>query len=333
MGTILITGGAGYIGSHIVRALRERGRDHVVLDNLSEGHASSVAGSTLEHGDLADRETLAAVLRKHRVEWIVHMAANCLVGESMSAPEKYWKNNVLAGLVLLEEARRAGVRGMVFSSSAAVYGEPPEVPIDEDSPHIPTNWYGETKLVFERALTSYHSAYGLASISLRYFNAGGAAEDGSLGEDHQIETHLIPLVIGAALGVRPPVTVLGADYATPDGTCVRDYVHVDDLADAHLLALEALEAGRIRHDAINLGGGEGKSVREVLDVTSRIVGRPIPTVEGPRRPGDPGVLVASSRAAGEKLGWRPTRSDLPRIIETAWRWHRSHPEGFESTVR
>ena len=328
MPPIMVTGGAGYIGSHIVRALRERGRPHIVLDNLSEGHAAAVNGSELVVCELSDRGALASALRRHKVEWIIHMAANCLVGESMSEPEKYWGNNVASGLGLLEEARRAGVRGIVFSSSAAVYGEPLQVPIEEDAPCQPTNVYGETKLVFERALASYHAAYGFQSVCLRYFNAAGAAEDGLLGEDHARETHLIPLVLCAALGVRPPVTVLGTDYPTPDGTGIRDYIHVEDLAEAHLLALEALESARIGFDALNLGGGEGKSVREVIDLAASIAARPIPTIEGPRRPGDPAVLVASSGRARKRLGWRPTRSDLPRIIETAWRWHRAHSRGF-----
>ena len=328
MGAILVTGGAGYIGSHIVAALRDSGRPSVVLDSLVEGHRAAVAGSPLEVCALSDRTALAEVLARHRVEWIIHMAASCLVGESMSDPRKYWDNNVMASLVLLEEARRAGVSGMVFSSSAAVYGEPAEVPIPEGSHCLPTNVYGETKLVFERALASYHAAYGFASISLRYFNAAGAAGNGSLGEDHRIETHLIPLTIGAALGTRPPVAVLGTDYPTPDGTAVRDYVHVEDLAEAHLLALDALASGRVERDAFNLGGGEGRSVREVIEWVGRIAGRSVPTVEAPRRPGDPAVLVASSGRARERLGWQPSRSELRQIIEPAWRWHTDHPRGF-----
>ena len=328
MGSILVTGGAGYIGCHIVRALREGGRAHVVLDDLTEGHAASVPGSALEVGNVADRETLSSVIRRHKVEWVIHMAASSLVGESMTSPGKYWRNNLAASLILLEVCHEAGVRGLVLSSTAAVYGEPIRVPLEEDHPCAPTNVYGETKLAVERAIASYHAAHGFRSICLRYFNAAGAAADGTLGEDHARETHLIPLVLGAALGIRPPVTVLGTDYPTPDGTGIRDYIHVEDLAEAHLLALEALESGAVERESINLGGGEGRSVREVLELAGQIAGKPIPAVDGPRRRGDPAVLVASSSKAGRLLGWRPGRSDLHTIIESAWRWHSGHPRGY-----
>ena len=328
-GTILLTGGAGYIGSFIARSLRESGRPHVVLDDLSEGKAAAARGSVIETIDLRDRESLSEVLVRHRVEWIIHMAAHSIVCESMTAPEKYWRNNVVGSLTLIEEARRARVSGMVFSSTAAVYGEPESVPIDEKQPCVPTNFYGETKIAIERVLAACHAAYGLRSISLRYFNAAGATPDGSMGESHSKETHLIPLVLGAALGTRPPVTVLGTDYPTPDGTGVRDYIHVEDLADAHVLALDALSAESTGAENFNLGGGAGRSVREVLDVSERITGRRIPRTEGARRAGDPAVLIASSAKARERLGWVPRRSDLATIVETAWKWHRDHPCGHE----
>ena len=328
MGSILVTGGAGYIGSFIVRQLLARSRPVVVLDDLSEGHEEAAGPALIERCPLADRPALADVLRRHEVDWIIHMAASCLVGESMTDPLKYWSNNLAGSLVLMEEARRVGTRGMVFSSTAAAYGEPERTPIAEGFPTVPTNVYGETKLAFEHALAACHRAYGFRSVRLRYFNAAGAAADGSLGEDHSVETHLVPLAFGAILGTRPQLTVLGTDYPTPDGTGVRDYVHVEDLADAHLLALDALESGRIGTEAINLGGGEGKSVREVIEGAAGVAGRPVPFVEGPRRAGDPAVLVASNEKARTRLGWKPHRSDLETILETAWRWHSTHPKGY-----
>ena len=330
MGAVLVTGGAGYIGSFIARALREAGRRHVVVDNLSAGHADSITGSPLVRASLADRKALTALLREHQVEWIIHMAAHSLVGESMTDPAKYWRNNLVGSLSLLESAREAGVRGFVLSSTAAVYGEPVRVPIDEEHPTAPTNVYGETKLAVERLLAALHRAHGFPSVSLRYFNAAGASADGALGEDHSRETHLIPLVIGAAAGTRPPVTVLGDDYPTSDGTGVRDYIHVEDLADAHLRALALLESGGAESEVFNLGGGEGRSVREVIDLVAKVTGRPVPHTTGPRRAGDPAVLVASSERARGRLGWSSPRSGLETIVESAWKWHRGHPDGYRS---
>ncbi len=328
MGSVLVTGGAGYIGSFIVRALRDAGRAHVVLDDFSLGHEAALGGSTAVRGAIDDRAAVGALIRTHKVEWVIHMAALSLVGESMKSPEKYWRNNVAGTLAMLDAAREAGVRGFVLSSTAAVYGEPVRVPIDESHPCAPTSVYGETKRTIERILASLHAAHGFTSVSLRYFNAAGAAADGSMGEDHAQETHLVPLVLGAAAGTRPPVTVLGDDYPTPDGTGVRDYIHVEDLADAHLRALSLLESEGAGAEIFNLGGGSGASVREVLQTAQRVTGRAIPQAIGARRAGDPAVLVASSARAQERLGWSAPRSRLETIIESAWRWHRDHPLGF-----
>jgi UDP-glucose 4-epimerase len=330
MGAVLVTGGAGYIGSFIARALRESGRPHVVLDDLSAGHERSLGGSPFVRGSLADAPALRGLLRAHDVEWIIHMAAHSLVGESMTDPAKYWRNNLGGSLALLEAARECGVRGFVLSSTAAVYGEPERVPIEEDHPTRPTNVYGETKLAVERLLAALHRAHGFPSVSLRYFNAAGASSDPAappLGEDHTPETHLIPLVLGAAAGTRPPVTVMGDDYPTLDGTGVRDYIHVEDLADAHLKALGLLESGQAAAEVFNLGGGEGRSVREVIDTAARVTGKPVPHSTGPRRAGDPAVLVASSERARRRLGWTAPRSSLASIVESAWRWHKDRPGG------
>ncbi len=320
---VLVTGGAGYIGSVVSEELLGGGHAVVVLDNLAKGHRDAVPdGATFVHADLLDAEAVRRALREHRIEAVVHMAADSLVGESVTEPAKYYRNNLGAGLVLLDAMREAGIRPLVLSSTAAVYGEPERQPIREDDATAPTNPYGETKLALERAMKWYDGAYGLRYVSLRYFNAAGATARS--GERHDPETHLIPLVLQVAAGRRAEITVFGEDYPTADGTCVRDYIHVVDLARAHVLALDALAAGRA--SAIyNLGcGGAGYSVRQVIDVAARITGRPIATKVGPRRPGDPAVLIASSDRIKQHLAWQPRFQDLGAIIGSAWDWMRRH---------
>ncbi|MBD3868257.1 MAG: UDP-glucose 4-epimerase GalE [Acidobacteria bacterium] len=328
MQSVLVTGGAGYIGSHIVRRLQEDGHPVVVLDDLSEGHREAVPAGLLHVGDFADRDLVRTICRDHAVEYVVHMAANCQVGESVVNPSKYYRNNLVNSLAFLEVVREAGVKGLVFSSTAAVYGEPVQVPITEDHPTAPTNPYGETKLAFERALSWYRKAYGLRYVALRYFNAAGADPEGDIGEDHAHESHLVPLLIRAAMNPTSPLKVFGTDYPTADGTCVRDYVHVSDLAAAHVLALGAMDRGEVGGASFNLGNGEGFSVREVIRAVEQVVGQPVPVEDGPRRDGDPAVLVASSLRIREALGWDPRIADLPSIIRTAWNWHRRNPNGF-----
>lgn len=327
MGRILVTGGAGYIGSHIVRLLVEVGRETVVLDDLSEGHRAAVRGARLVVSDFADPATLAAEI-EGGVDFIVHMAAFCEVGRSVEDPASYYHNNVVRTLALLDAARRGGVRGIVFSSSAATYGEPRELPIPESHPQEPTNPYGETKLAVERALRWHYEAYGLRFATLRYFNAAGAHPDGTLGEDHAEESHLIPRLLCSVRDGGEPVPIHGDDYPTADGTCVRDYVHVMDLAAAHLLALEAMERGELQQAALNLGNGAGFSVRQVVDAVAAVTGRRPATRVAPRRRGDPAALVASSALAERTLGWRPRHAALDSIVATAWNWHRLHPGGY-----
>jgi UDP-glucose 4-epimerase len=324
---VLITGGAGYIGSHTVRILRRAGYGVVVYDNFSRGHREAVEGFTVVEGDTADSGLLKRVLNEQKIEAVIHFAAHSQVGESVKEPVLYYQNNVRGGLKLLEAVLAAGVEYFIFSSSAAVYGEPEKVPIIEAQLLKPTNPYGETKVVIEKALGYYEQAYGLKSVSLRYFNAAGAAVDGGIGEDHDPETHLIPLVLKAVLGRGEPLTVFGDDYPTPDGTAVRDYIHVDDLADAHLLALEALVKGKASR-VYNLGNGSGFSVLEVIWAVEQATGRTVPYAIGPRREGDPAVLVASAEKARTELGWQPRYASLEKIIETAWRWYRSRPAGY-----
>jgi len=323
---ILVTGGAGYIGSHAVRLLSRAGHDVWVYDNLSQGHRSAVPAGRLIEGELADRDRLTAVLSNRRIEAVMHFAAFALVGESMADPAKYYQNNVVASLSLLEAMRASGVAKIVFSSTTATYGEAKRIPITEDEPQQPINPYGFAKLVIERALADYARAYGMGYAALRYFNAAGASPEGDLGEDHTPESHLIPIVLQVALGQRERITVFGDDYPTPDGTCIRDYIHVDDLAAAHLKALERLEPGRALQ--LNLGTGRGHSVRQVIDSCRRISGQPIAVEIGPRRPGDPPELVADSSRAQAALDWRPKYTELDEIVETAWRWHSRHPQGY-----
>ncbi len=325
-GRVLVTGGAGYIGSILVDQLLERGFHVVVLDDLSTGHRQAVArGAGFVQGGVGNRELVEALLKRERIEAIIHLAAFALVAESVTQPRKYVTNNVTAARVLLEAAGSAKVRRFVFSSSCAVYGHPATIPITEDTPQAPVNPYGETKRDFERLLAQFGPQHGLAVVSLRYFNAAGATEQ--RGEDHDPETHLIPNVLATALGKRAALEVYGTDYPTADGTAVRDYVHVTDIADAHLRALDVqLDDGSAV--AVNLGTGAGRSVREVVEAARRVTGRPVPTVERPRRPGDPPELVAAVGRAASVLGWRAAHSSLEEILGSAWRWHQAHPHGY-----
>jgi UDP-glucose-4-epimerase GalE len=323
---ILVTGGAGYIGSHAVRLFLERGHDVWVYDSLAFGHRKSVPAERLITGDLDETPRVDQVLVEKRIEAVVHFAAWAAVGESVQNPAKYYQNNLVNTLNLMECLRRAGIARFVFSSTAATFGVPAQMPITEETPQQPINPYGRTKLAVEHALADYAQAYSWGFAALRYFNASGAHADGSIGEDHDPETHLIPLVIFAAMGRRPHIEVFGTDYPTPDGTCVRDYIHVDDLASAHLLALEKLQPGQGMH--YNLGIGRGYSVREVIRAVEEVTGKKVPVKEGPRRPGDPPVLVASSEKIQRELGWKPQYTDLRRIVETAWNWHGKHPKGY-----
>lgn len=325
---ILVTGGAGYIGSHTVLELATREHRVVVLDNLTKGHRAAVRGVELVHGDTGDTGLLKDIFRKHNIEAVVHFAASSLVGESVRQPADYYHNNVVKGLAMLDAMVESDVRRLVFSSTAAVYGEPVEIPIPEEHPTAPTNPYGATKLALEEAMRWYDRAYGLRYATLRYFNAAGADPAGEIGEDHDPETHLIPLALNSAVGLIPHLEVFGADYPTPDGTCVRDYIHVSDLAMAHVLALDAL-AGGAASSVYNLGNGNGYSVLEVIKAAEEVVGKPINIKYGPRRQGDPAALVAGSRKIMDELGWRPRFADLKTVIETAWRWHSSHPAGFD----
>ena len=323
---ILVTGGAGYVGSHCLRRLLAAGHECVVFDNVSRGHGAAVPPGLLVEGDLNDEARLTALLRERKIDAVMHFAALALVGESVEKPELYYRNNVLGSFHLLEAMRQAGVRKIVFSSTTATYGTPEKMPIAETTPQQPINPYGFSKLVVERMLDDYAAAHGFGFAALRYFNAAGAAPDGSIGEDHSPESHLIPIVLQVALGQRPAISVFGDDYPTPDGTCVRDYVHVEDLAAAHLAALERLEPGKAIK--VNLGTGRGYSVREVIEACRKITGHPIPEVIAARRPGDPPELVADSRLARQLLDWTPEYATIEPIVETAWRWHKSHPRGY-----
>ncbi|HSB11672.1 MAG TPA: UDP-glucose 4-epimerase GalE [Blastocatellia bacterium] len=324
----LVTGGAGYIGSVVSQELVRAGNEVVVYDNLYKGHRDAiVSGAQFVLGDLLDGKTLRDALEQHRIEAVIHMAADSLVSESVTEPAKYYRNNLSSGLALLDAMRDTGVKRLVFSSTAAVFGEPDKQSIDESDPTNPTNPYGESKLAFERALRWYENAYGVRYASLRYFNAAGASE--LFGECHHPETHLIPLVLQAAARRIPEVHVYGDDYPTRDGTCVRDYIHVIDLARAHILALGILDE---RSAIYNLGGGgAGSTVREVIDAARDVTGRDIPFRIGPRRPGDPARLVAASDKIKHELNWHPLMQDLREIIRSAWVWMQSHPHGYEAT--
>ena len=329
MRNILVVGGAGYIGSHMCKYLSKQEYVPVVLDNLCRGHRPAVKWGPLIEGSISDRNLLKRVFAEHRIEAVMHYAAFSYVGESVKHPSMYYQNNVADTVVLLSEMVEAGILNFVFSSSCAVYGEPEEVPIPETHPQNPVNPYGRTKYMVEQILDDFRNTYGLNAISLRYFNAAGADPEGELGEDHNPETHLIPLAIQTALGQRAEIEIFGNDYPTRDGTCIRDFIHVEDLASAHLIALNRLmedtEGGKF-----NLGNGQGYSVKEVVDITRKITGKPIKDVIVQKREGDPAVLVGSSAKAKDELGWEPRFPDLESIVETAWNWHRSHPKGYLS---
>lgn len=326
---IMVVGGAGYIGSVTVEQLLKAGHEVVVFDSLLKGHREAVPeGAAFVHGDMANQADLTRAFEQYPVDAVMHFAALSLVGESVTHPSKYFINNVANGLKLLDTMLEFGVKKFVFSSTAAVYGEPTEWPIHEDFPHAPTNPYGESKLAFEKVLKWYEGAYGLRYATLRYFNAAGATE--RVGEDHEPETHLIPLVLQVAQGKRSHVSMFGDDYPTPDGTCVRDYIHVIDLADAHIRALSILDT---KSGTFNLGNGKGFSVKEVVEAARKVTGHAIPAQVAPRRAGDPSVLVASSDRIRQELGWNPQHADLESIIGDAWKWHLAHPNGYGTAAQ
>ena len=326
---ILVTGGAGYIGSHVVEELQKSGFTPIVYDNLSTGHAAAVPGDVqLVEGDIHDVTFTRHIMEQFNIDAVMHFAASSLVGESMENPAKYYFNNVEGSLHLLEAMRGAGVDRMVFSSTAAVYGEPEQVPINENSRLNPTNVYGRTKLMIEKMLADYDMAYEMRYVALRYFNAAGASLSGKIGEDHNPESHLIPLVLKTAQGVRSQVAVFGTDYSTADGTCVRDYIHVCDLAKAHVLALQHLMRGGASR-VYNLGSENGFSVRQIIDSAKKVTGVDFTVVEEERRAGDPAVLIASSAKIRQELGWVPEHSSVQEVISTAWQWHQQHPHGYE----
>ncbi len=317
---VLITGGAGYIGSHTAKFMARAGHTPVVLDNMTFGHEYAVKWGPLERGELSDTDFLSGVFKRHAIEAVVHFAANAFVGESMTNPRKYFRNNTVNTLNLLDAMVDAGVKEIVFSSTCATYGDPIRMPLDETHPQHPVNPYGESKFFVERILHWYAGAYGIKYAALRYFNAAGADPEGEIGEDHTPETHLIPLVIEAAMGKRSHIGLFGTDYPTPDGTAVRDYIHVNDLADAHVRALTHLKEGG-GNLKLNLGTGRGNSVREVIAAVEAVSGKTVPIVANPRRAGDPAELVAEPKRAREMLGWTPTYPDIETIVEHAWLWH------------
>ena len=324
---VLVTGGAGYIGSHIVKELISDGYNVIVVDNLIKGHKESIGGAFFIKGDFGNEELLKKLFEKHNIDAVIHMAAFSEVGESVKDPNKYFENNFKKIKILIRAMIKNGVRFIVFSSTAAVYGEPEEIPITEDSKKSPTNPYGETKLKFEEELVKVDNEENIKFVSLRYFNAAGADPSGEIGEDHNPESHLIPLVLEVALLRREKIMIFGDDYDTMDGTCVRDYIHVTDLAKAHILALEALYDGK---DSViyNIGNGQGFTVKEVVNMARKVTGHPIPTEVVNRRLGDPAVLIACSDKINKELSWNPKFADLETIINTAWNWHKSHPDGY-----
>lgn len=325
--SILVTGGAGYIGSHTVKELRALGEQVIIYDDLSTGFYQAAQDNMLVVGSLHHYDKLVETMRAFEVDSVIHFAAYSQVGESMSDPGKYYYNNVAGTIKLLNAMKENNVKKMVFSSTAATFGEPESVPITEETPQHPTSVYGTTKLMIEQILRDYDAAYGIRSVALRYFNAAGAHESGEIGEAHNPETHLIPLILQVLLGRREHITIYGTDYPTEDGTCVRDYIHVTDLATAHVAALNALREG-MGTTAYNLGNGNGFSVRQVIEMVEQVTQRHVSTIEGPRRSGDPAVLIASSEKIMRELGWKPRFGSLEQIIESAWRWHQSHPYGY-----
>ena len=329
---ILVCGGAGYIGSHMVAELLEKGEEVVILDNFQKGHRDSLLGGKLYSGDLRDDKILHEIFTENTIDAVIDFAADSLVGESVTEPLKYFENNIGSTINLLKAMRDHNVKYIVFSSTAATYGEPDNIPILEEDKTFPTNPYGESKLAVEKILKWCDKAYGIKYTALRYFNAAGAHISGSIGEDHRPESHLIPLILQVALGQREKIMVFGDDYNTVDGTCVRDYIHVSDLANAHLLCVQRLRKG---HDSIicNLGNGKGFSVKEVIDVTRKVTGREIKAEITTRREGDPALLIASSDKAREILRWEPKYASLETIIETAWKWHVNHPKGYDKEIK
>ncbi len=328
---VLLTGGAGFIGSHVLRALAADGHTCVVYDNLCNGHAAGVGDHKLIVADVTDGQKLRAAMRENSIDTVIHFAAFIEAGESVAKPGKYFRNNVLGTLEVLESMCECDVGRMVFSSTAAVYGMPDRIPIEEDDRPRPINPYGASKLCAEMMLGGFVQACGMGFVSLRYFNVAGADPAGDIGEDHDPETHLIPLTLRAAMGKRAKISILGDDYDTPDGTCIRDYIHVCDLADAHVLAAGAVENGNVK--VYNLGNGDGFSVREVIETCREVTGHEIPAAVAPRRGGDAARLVASSQRAAAELGWRPKYPDLKTIVSHAWKWHSSHPDGYDTGNR
>lgn len=324
---VLVCGGAGYIGSHMVAELLEKGEEVVILDNFQKGHKEAIFGGKLYEGDLRDAALLNKIFQENEIDAVIDFAADSLVGESVSEPIKYFENNVGGTLSLLKAMKENGVKYIVFSSTAATYGEPENTPILESDRTFPTNPYGESKLTVEKILKWCDQAYGIKYTALRYFNAAGAHASGKIGEDHRPESHLIPLILQVGLGQREKIMVFGDDYSTEDGTCIRDYIHVTDLANAHLLALSRLRKGG-ESRIFNLGNGKGFSVKQVIEVARKVTGRSIPAEIAPRRPGDPAVLIASSQKAKDELGWKPQMDSLETIVETAWNWHKEHPNGY-----
>lgn len=326
--SVLVLGGAGYIGSHAVYQLIDRGFSVVVIDNLQTGHKAAVhAKAAFYEGDIRDKAFLRGVFTKEKIEAVMHFAANSLVGESMTEPLSYFNNNVYGAQILLEVMQEYDVKKIVFSSTAATYGEPEVVPITEEMRAVPTNAYGETKLTMEKIMKWCDVAYGIKYTALRYFNVAGARRSGEIGEDHAKETHLIPIILQVALGKREYITIFGEDYDTEDGTCVRDYIHVEDLIDAHILAMEYLSKENTSN-IFNLGSSQGFSVKEIVEAARAVTGHAIPAKIGERRAGDPSRLIASSEKARKILGWQPQRTDVKEIIADAWRWHQGHPSGF-----
>jgi UDP-glucose 4-epimerase len=323
---VLLTGGAGYIGSHLLRALARAGHACVAYDNLVKGHRQAVGDAGLVVADVADGAAMRKALRENEIDTVIHLAAFIEAGESVRKPQKYFRNNTLIGMELLEAMREVGVGRLVFSSTAAVYGTPQRIPIGEDDALAPINPYGMSKLCVEYMLRAYAAAHGMGFVSLRYFNVAGADPAGDIGEDHDPETHLIPLTLQVPVGRRTSVSIYGDDYDTPDGSCIRDYIHVCDLCDAHVLAAETIEPGKVK--VFNLGNGEGFSVKEVIETCRHVTGHRIPAEAAPRRPGDAPRLVASSRRAVSQLGWRPKHPDLTTIVSHAWGWHKAHPDGY-----
>ncbi|SFJ50672.1 UDP-glucose 4-epimerase [Halobacillus dabanensis] len=326
---VLVCGGAGYIGSHAVAQLIDKGEEVIVVDNFKKGHKQAILpGARIYEGDLRDKDFLNNVFQENDVEAVIHFAADSLVGESVENPLQYYDNNVSGAICLLSAMAANDVKKLVFSSTAAVYGEPEQVPIKETDTTVPTNPYGETKLTIEKMLKWAEIAHGINFIVLRYFNVAGADPDGRIGEDHRPETHLIPIVLQVALGQREKIFIYGDDYETKDGTCVRDYIHVVDLVDAHLLALKKLSNG-VESNIFNLGNGQGYTVKEVIDAARRVTGHEIPAETAPRRAGDPEQLVASSENAMKELGWNPQHGDIDKMIHTAWEWIQDHPDGYK----